>query len=71
MVEALPWDPSSPEFSRQEQNIFDCRGRFVSPNTPARRQLFISSVTSHAYDAADAMDHDNYATVWESPVRTF
>ena len=70
MTEALIWDPSSPEFSKQEQSMFNYREWFVSPNTPARGQLFIKSVTLYAYDAADVMDHDNYVTVMESFVST-
>ena len=54
-MKAPPWNPSSPEYSLQEQSIFNYRGRFVSPNTPARGQLFITSVTSYAYDSADVM----------------
>ena len=56
-------DPSSSEFSRQEQSKFDYRGHFVSPNTPARGELLINSVKKYAYDVADVMDDDNYATV--------
>ena len=26
MVEAPSWDPSSPQFSRQEQNMLNCKG---------------------------------------------
>ena len=70
MAEAPPWDSSSPEFSRQEQSMFDYRGRFVGPNTPAREQLFINSVALYAYDAECVMDVDIYATVLESFVRT-
>ena len=50
--------------------MFDYRGRFVSPNTPARGQLFINSVISYAFDAADVMDDDNYATLLDSYVTT-
>ena len=60
------WDPLSSEFSRQAQSMFDYRGWFVSPNTPAKGQLFMNSVTSYAYDAPDATDDDSYATVLES-----
>ena len=70
MVETPPWDLSSTEFIRQEQSMFDYRGQFVSPNTPARVQLFINSVTSCAYDATDVMNDDNYATVLKSFVNT-
>ena len=31
-----PWDPSSPEFTRQEQSMFDYSGWFVSTKGPAR-----------------------------------
>ena len=48
--------------------MFDYRGRFVSPNSPARGQLCINSVTLYAYDAADVMADDNYATVLDSYV---
>ena len=65
MFEAPPWDLSSPELNRQNQNIFDYRRQFVSIITPAREQLFINSVTCYAYDAADVMDNDNYAAVLE------
>ena len=70
MVEAPPWDPSSPEFSTQEQSMFDERGWFISPDTPARGQLFINSVILFAYEAAHVVDNDNYATVLESSVST-
>ena len=66
MVEAPPWYPSSPETSHQEQSMFDYRGWLVSPNTPAREQLFINSVTSSAYYAVDVMAKDNYATVFKN-----
>ena len=64
------WYPSSAESSRQEQSMFNYRVRFVSPNTPASWQLFINSVTLYAYDAADVIDEDNYASVLESGVST-
>ena len=51
--------PSSPESGRQEQSMFDYRGWVISPNTPA---------TSYAYNAADVMDDDSYATLLESIV---
>ena len=63
MVQAPLWDPSSPDYSQQEQSIFDYRGRFVSPNTPATGQFYINYVTLYAYHAADVMDDDNYVTV--------
>ena len=63
MAKAPLWDPSSPEYSYQEQSMFNYRGQFVSPNTPARGQLFINSVTPYAYDATDVMDDDNYISV--------
>ena len=50
--------------------MFDYLGQFVSPITSAREQLFINSVTSYAYDAADIMDDNIYATVLESFVTT-
>ena len=46
--------------------MFDYKGPFVSPITPARGQLFISLFTRHAYDSADVIDDDNYATVLEN-----
>ena len=70
MKEAQPQDPSSVEFSRQEQSMFDYGGWFVSPNAPERGQLFINSVTLYAYEAADVTKDDNYATVLESFVNT-
>ena len=70
MVEAPPWDPPIPEFSRQEESMFDYRGWLLGYNTSSRGQLFINSVTSYAYDAADVMDDDNYATVLEHFVDT-
>ena len=70
MVEAPPWDPSNPDYSQQEQSMFDYRGWFVSPNTPARGQLYINSVTAYAYDAANVMDDDNYATVLDSSLQS-
>ena len=69
-AEASPWDPLNAEFSRQEQSMFDYWGWFVSPNTPARVQLFFNSVTLFSYDAADVIDNDNYVTVLESFVGT-
>ena len=57
------WDTSSPEFSGQEERMFHYRGWFVSPNTPEKKQLFVNSVLSHAYDAVDVMDNNNYDTV--------
>ena len=65
MVVAPPWDLLSPELSRQEQSMFNYRGSFVSPKTPAVGHLFINSATSYAYDAVDVIDNDNYATVLE------
>ena len=63
MVEAPPWDPSSPEYSSQEQSMFDYRERLVSPDTTTRGQLFINFVTSYAYDAADDKNKYNYVKV--------
>ena len=57
-AEDPPWDPPPPEFSRLEQSI-DCRGQFVSPNIPARGQLFINSVTLYAYDAAEVINDES------------
>ena len=37
----------------------------IDPDTLARGQLFINSGALYAYDAADFMDDDNYATVLE------
>ena len=45
MVEAPSWDASIPEINTQEQIMFHNRGWFVSPNTAAKRQLFIDSIT--------------------------
>ena len=70
MTEALLWNPSSPQYHRQEQSMFNYRGRYVSPNTPARGQVFINSVTLYAYDAADFMDDNNYTTMLDSYVTT-
>ena len=70
MMNAPPWDPSSPEFTMQEESMFNYREQFVSPNTPSRGQLFINSVTSYAYDAADVMYNDSCATLLESFVST-
>ena len=70
IVEAPPSDMSSSEFSSQEQWMFNNRGWFVSPNTPAREQSFINYVTSYAYDAAYVMDNNNYAPVLESFMST-
>ena len=70
ITEALLWDPSSTEYSDQEQSTFDYSGRFVSPNTPARGQLFIKSVTLYAYEPADVMDDVNDAIVLDSYVTT-
>ena len=41
MVEAPPWERSSPEYSCQEQSMFElCQ--FVSPNTPAKRNYLLN-----------------------------
>ena len=37
----------------------------ISPYTTERGQLFINSVTLHAYDAADVVNNDNYAMMIE------
>ena len=50
--------------------MFDYRGQFVSPKTPKRGQIFINSVILYAYDAADVMDYDKYATMLDSYVTT-
>ena len=70
MMEAPPWDLSSPEYCQQKQSMFNYTRQFVSPNTTARGHLFINSVTSYAYHAADVMDDDNYATVLDRYVTT-
>ena len=44
------------------------RGWFVIPTTPASGQLFISSFTLYAYDAAKVMDNEYFVTVLESYV---
>ena len=38
---------------------------FVIPTTPAKGQSFINSVTLLAYDPADVMDNENFATLLE------
>ena len=58
MVGAPPLDPSSLEFVGQEQSMLDYRGWFFIPNTSARGQLFINSVTLYS--------DDNFATVLDS-----
>ena len=50
--------------------MFDDRGWFVSPNTPARGQWYINSVTLYACDAADVMNDDNYATMLDNYATT-
>ena len=70
MAEAPLWDTSSHEFSRLEESMFDYRGWFVNSYTPPRVKLFISYVTSYAYDAANIMDNNNYDTVLEHFVIT-
>ena len=70
MAEAPPWDPPSPEFNRQNQSMFDFRGQFFCPDIPEKGQLFINSVAPFAYDAADVMDDNNYATVFKTFVIT-
>ena len=65
MVETPHRHPPSNDFSRQEQHMFNYKGWLVNPNTPARGQLFIDSVTSYAYDAADVLENDSFATVLE------
>ena len=42
--------------------MLDYMGWFIIPTTPAREQLFINSVMSHAYDAVDVMNNNNFAT---------
>ena len=69
-AETPPWDPSSSDYKQQKQSMINYRGRFVSPNTPAREQLYINSVILYAYDAADVIYDDNYATVLDSYVTT-
>ena len=64
------WDPLSTEFSSHEHSMFNYRACFIRPNTPARRQYFINSVTSHADDAVNVIDHDSYTTVLESFIIT-
>ena len=39
------------------------RGWLVTPAIPARRQLFVNSVTLCAYDVAGAMGNGNFAIV--------
>ena len=68
MAEASWWDPSSPEFHRQEQSMLDHRGLLVIPTIAARGQLVINCFTSYAFNAADVMDNDNFATVLETYV---
>ena len=41
-------------------------GLFVSPNTLARGQFFINSVTLNSFDAEVVMDDDDYATMLEN-----
>ena len=65
MMEALPWNPSSLEFSRQEQSKLDYSGWFVIFITKEREKLFSNSVALYAYDAADVIDGGNFATVLE------
>ena len=50
--------------------MFNYMERFISPNNPARGQLFFNSVTLYAYDAADVIDDVNYDTVLDSYVTT-
>ena len=68
-METLLCNPSGSEFSRQEQSKFDYRGWLVNAITP-RGQLFINSVKSYAYDAANVTDDNNFATVLKSFVIT-
>ena len=65
MTEGPLCNPSHPEFNRQEQIMFNYRGWFVIPTTPWRRQFCINSVKLYAYDAADIMDDENFATLLE------
>ena len=50
--------------------MFNYRKQFDSPNTPARGQLFMNSVTLYAFDATDYMDDDKCVTVLERFVST-
>ena len=66
MTKTPPWDLSNPEYCKQKQRMFHYRGLFVHANTPTKGQLFFSSVLSYTYDAADVMNHSNFATMLES-----
>ena len=66
MVEAPLWDPSSPEFSRQEQSTLNYRGWFIISNTPTRGQIFINPIILYVYDARDVIVYDNFSTVLEN-----
>ena len=69
MNEAPHWNPSNTEFVQIEQSMFNHRGQFVTPST-----VIFNYVTFFAYDDADVMDDENFATVlkidviilWES-----
>ena len=64
MFEVLPWDQFSSELSQIEQSMLDYSDG-CCPYHSSKGQLFINSVISHAYDAADAMDTHKFATVLE------
>ena len=57
-AESLPWDPSSHEYSRQEQNMLDYKGGLTIP-TPGRGQLFINFFILHAYDVINFINDDH------------
>ena len=66
MVEAPSWDSFSHEFSQMEQSLLNYRRWFDDTITPARGLLFINSVTSYAFNAADVTDNEKFTTAVES-----
>ena len=65
MMKAQPWDPSSPKFSQMEQSMLNYRQWFVAPVNPAKGQLSIKFVISHACNVAYVVDHNNFASPLE------
>ena len=51
--------------------MLDHQGQISIPTTAARGPAFVSTIVSYslAYDAADAMDNDNFATALETQIQ--
>ena len=69
-AEESPWDPSTNEYSEQKFRMLDHQGQISIPTTVKRGPVFVSTIVSYslAYDAADVMDNDNFATALEAQI---